>query len=147
MTWHLKDRELERKLVAIDCDFLNNLNDAVKEKTEEFSSDRLEEGDLITLMFCRDSQIELGKLYFLFSELEKVPEYNPKAWNEYPKVKPVEPGIYRLEVKFRTGSATRCYAAVFTFSNDKNWYIYGEGIRIDTSVLDGGYVRFRPWED
>lgn len=28
MTWHLKDRELEKKLIAIDCKFLENLNDA-----------------------------------------------------------------------------------------------------------------------
>lgn len=44
MTWHLKDRELEKKLIAIDCEFLDNLNDAVKEKIEEFSSDWIEEG-------------------------------------------------------------------------------------------------------
>lgn len=147
MTWHLKDRELEEKLIAIDCEFLDNLNDAVKEKIEEFSSDFIEEGDLITLMFCRDHQIELGKLYFLFHELEEVPEYNPHAWNEYPKVKPVEPGIYRLEVKRNVAGVTRCYAAVFGFSGNKNWYIYGQCCLIDTNVSDGGYVRYRPWSE
>lgn len=146
MTWHLKDRELENKLIAIDYKFLDNLNDAVKEKIEEFSSDLIEEGDLITLMFCRDHQIELGELYFLFHELEEVCEYNPKAWSEYLKVKPIEPRIYRLEVKRNVAGVTRCYAAVFVFSGNKNWYIYGQGYLIDTNVSDG-YVRFRPWED
>lgn len=95
MAWHLKDRELEKKLIAIDCEFLDNLNDAVNEKIEEFSPDWMEEGDLITLMFCRDHQIELGELYFLFHELEEVPEYNPKAWNDYPKVIPPKNVVMR----------------------------------------------------
>ena len=44
MTWHLKGRELEKKLIAIDCEFLTELNETVKEKIKEFSSDCLEEG-------------------------------------------------------------------------------------------------------
>ena len=107
MTWHLKDRELEKKLIAIDCEFLDNLNDAVNEKIEEFSPGRIEEGDLITLMFCRDHQIELGELYFLFHELEEVAEYNPHAWNEYPKVTPPEGVPMRVETNMGFGFKAR----------------------------------------
>lgn len=132
MTWHLKDRELQKKLIAIDYKFLDNLNDAVKEKIEEFSSDLIEEGDLITLMFCRDHQIELGELYFLFHELEEVPEYNPHGWNEYPKVKP--PKHEPLRVEFADKSGTKAF-----FDDCLREYVTAK--RIDSPC------RFRPWED
>lgn len=139
MTWHLKDRELENKLIAIDCEFLDNLNDAVNEKIEEFSPGWMEEGDLITLMFCRDHQIELGELYFLFHELEEVPEYNPHAWNEYPKVMPPEYVWMRLEICPDSPVAGRVCAK---FKN-------GEWFLDDGTVENfGDYpARFRPWED
>lgn len=130
--WHLKDRELEKKLIAIDCVFLYNLNDAVNEKIEEFSPGWMEEGDLITLMFCRDHQIELGELYFLFSELEEVPEYNPHAWNEYPKVKP--PQHEPLRVEFADKSGTKAF-----FDDCLREYVTAK--RIDSPC------RYRPWED
>lgn len=143
MTWHLKDRELQKKLIAIDYKFLDNLNDAVKEKIEEFSSDLIEEGDLITLMFCRDHQIELGELYFLFHELEEVPEYNPNAWNEYPAVTPPCGVLMRLEFTETesTGKPKRHYVAA-TF-NGITWGTcdsYSANFKITN-------CRFRPWED
>lgn len=139
MTWHLKDRELEKKLIAIDCEFLDNLNDAVKEKIEEFSC--LEEGDLITFMFCRDSQIELGKLYFLFSELEEVLEYNPKAWNEFSKVKPPYNVMMRVETYFGQG-----YKLSYNHFIDGDFWCDPNCILMSGAFSDS-VTRFRPWED
>ena len=149
MTWHLKDRELEKKLIAIDCEFLDNLNDAVKEKIKEFSSDCLEEGDLITLMFCRDSQIELGKLYFLFSELEEVLEYNPKAWNDSRKVEPPRNVLFRANIH-RKGFAGEEWVKHKCILHDgyawkevDNFKPWGEIIKLDFDE----WIEFRPWED
>ena len=142
MSWHLKDRELEKKLIEICPNFLECIEFAIQTKEKD--------ADYIYVEFDRERvNVTLGfnYLYFWDDELEEVHEYNPKAWNEYPKVKPVEPGIYRLEVKRNAAGVTRCYAAVFDFSSHKNWYIYGQGCLIDTSVLDGGYVRYRPWSE
>lgn len=150
MTWHLKDRELEKKLIAIDCKFLTELNETVKEKINEFSSDSLEEGDLITLMFCRDSQIELGKLYFLFSELEEVPEYNPKAWNEYPKVIPPKNVVMRCEIyteRYDTdtpepkgGKLIERTSGVF---DGFKWNLYS----LSLSISENWTIRYRPWDE
>ena len=146
MAWHLKDRELENKLIAIDYKFLDNLNDAVKEKIEEFSSDLIEEGDLITLMFCRDHQIELGELYFLFHELEEVPEYNPKIWNDSRKVTPPEGVVFRAKVYRAEGETVLYECLIFRRSV---WYhvINGKPLGIQFSLYEGDYVEFRPWED
>lgn len=141
MTWHLKDRELEKKLIAIDCEFLDNLNDAVNEKIEEFSPGRIEEGDLITLMFCRDHQIELGELYFLFHELEEVPEYNPHAWNEYPKVKP--PYNVMMRVETHTGQGYKLFYNHLgdgDFWSDPNYLLMPKAFSDDVT-------RFRPWSE
>lgn len=142
MTWHLKDRELEKKLIKTCPNFIECIEDAIQTKEKDTNYiyvefDREREGDTLGFNY----------LYFWDDELEEVPEYNPKAWNEYPKVKPVEPGIYRLEVKRNVAGVTRCYAAVFGFLGNKNWHIYGQGCLIDTNVTDGGYVRFRPWSE
>ena len=142
MTWHLKDKQLEEKLIGLCSDFLEALNNGVYSKRKD--------ENYILVSFDREklgNYLDGNELLFWMDELEEVHDYNPKAWNEYPKVKPVNPGIYRLEVKYCAGGATQCYAAVFDFSSHKNWYIYGQGCLIDTNVSDGGYVRFRPWDD
>lgn len=43
MTWHLKDRELEKKLIAIDTDFIERLN----QNCEIWDSNH--DGDLLSL--------------------------------------------------------------------------------------------------
>lgn len=134
MTLHLKDRVIEQKL--------NELSNG--EFSKILNESDMKNPDCICFTIDKKEDIELS----VFIRPEAIePEYNPHSWNEYPKVKPVEPGIYRLEVKRNAAGVTRYYAAVFDFSSHKDWHIYGQYCLIDTSVLDGGYVRFRPWED
>lgn len=133
MTLHLKDRVIEQKL--------NELSNG--EFSKILNESDMKNPNCICFTIDKKEDIELS-VYLRPEAIE--PEYDPHNWNEYPKVKPVEPGIYRLEVKRNAGGVTRCYAAVFDFSTGKNWYIYGQGNLINTDVLDGGYVRFRPWE-
>lgn len=141
MTWHLKDRELEKKLIAIDPDFIEQLQKKEVVGTKAYS---IHFGDYVL-----SGSIGSPRFYAYFdrSELEDVPKYNPNDWNEYPEVKPVEPGIYRLEVKRLAVCQKECYAAVFDFTNKNGWYVYGQGRKIDTNVANDGFVRFRPWDE
>lgn len=141
MTWHLKDREFERFLEKYsDGNFVKALNFAIER-------DWIDAANVVTVEFERKflSRGYTNDFSFRTDELEDIPEYNPKDWNEYPKVMPVH-GIYRLEVCHSLGSPIRLYAACFDFYSDKGWYEYGNGKYINTDVTDG-YVRFRPWKD
>lgn len=142
MTWHLKDRELEKKLTELCSDFLEMLNDGVYSKRDD--------ENYILVSFDREksgNSLGSNELWFWMDELEEVAEYNPLDWNEYPEVKPINPGIYRLEVKRLAVCQTECYAAVFDFTNKNGWYAYGQGRKINTNVAKDGFVRFRPWEN
>ena len=89
MTWHLKDRELEEKLIAIGPDFVEKLQKAVK-------------------YYKNDSTVFVGFgsgiagrsrliIEFRWGELEEIPKYDPSDWNEYPKVMPPEGVLMRVE--------------------------------------------------
>lgn len=149
MTWHLKDRELEKKLNEISGgDFSKQLNevknlDSYKEGLYlVFGNKCLNKG-----FFYKVGDFRKYQIFIEYNELEEVLVYNPNAWNEYPKIKPIKQGIYRLEVKSSSVSKTEHYVAVFDFAN-KYWrYVYGQRRKIDTTVTSDGFVRFRPWDD
>lgn len=74
MTWHLKDRELEKKLIEMCPNFIEYIEDAIQTKEKDTNYiyvefDREREGDTLGFNY----------LYFWDDELEEVPEYNPKA--------------------------------------------------------------------
>lgn len=141
MTWHLKDRELENKLIAIDTDFIERLN----QNCEIWNSNHDE--DLCELMhfeqILRYKNKLLGNLLFTGVQLEKVPEYNPHAWNEYPAVTPPDNVLMRLEFTETesTGKPKRHHVAA-TF-NGITW-----GTR-DSSCASVVMTkcRFRPWNE
>lgn len=149
MTWHLKDRELERKLVGLYPSFLDDL---------KFGVMNIGNRHCVNVECTRvrgNEDIPNDTVSFWDDELEEDPEYDQNSWSEYPKTEPTGLGVYRLEVKHSAESSTQCFAAVFDFSgfdylsktSEKSWFVYGQGNIIDTDVLDGGYVRYRPWED
>lgn len=74
MTWHLKDRELEKKLIAIDPDFSEKLN----QNCEIWDSNK--NGDLFEFKHFTQSLTYksklLGDLIFSGNEIEEVHEYN-----------------------------------------------------------------------
>ena len=142
MTWHLKDRELEQKLMGIDCDFVETLTDVVNDRISEIDLNNPDEKEVITVGFFRNHLDELGELYFFLSDLEEVPEYNSNDWNEYPKVEPPRNIPMRLEI-FRNdyqSQHTHRYAAVFLAGN---WWNENDMIEIK----ENDEIRFRPWED
>lgn len=135
MTWHLKDRELERKLIAIDSGFLEKLNEACEKLDNNKDGDFPEH---------KRFAITLGNnnidVIFNGSHVKKRSDYDPKIWNEYPEVTPPEGILMRVETAFDSATYREC--AIF----DKGaWKKDRDGK--PTHLLLSEVKRFRPWED
>ena len=82
-------------------------------------------------------------------ELEEVPEYNPKIWNDSRKV--TQPGnvIFMAKV-YRTSLCEQIgvyYKALIY--KDSKWYYVINGESSDTQMYlyEGDYVEFKAWEN
>lgn len=128
MTWHLKDRELEKKLIAIDPKFLERINEGAELKDNL----RMDTSMMIT---------DHVAVRFEAKDFEDVPEYDPDTWNEYPKVTPPEGVLMRVEFIFDGILRRNCS----TFEKGA-WRITKSGDPAYDITLDN-VKRFRPWED
>ena len=133
MTWHLKDRELEKKLIAIDPKFVRGLQKAVKYHKDETTVEVGFGGGL--------GGLSRFTAEFRWDELEEIPEYNPHAWNEYPKVTPPEGVLMRIEfildgILRRNCSTFEKGAWRITKNGDPSYYITLDDVK-----------RFRPWDE
>ena len=135
MTWHLKDRELEKKLIAIDPEFVDKLQ--IKEGCGNYGFYL----DLGGCVYCGDVGVPKIQVYFVPEELEEVPEYNPKAWNEFPKVKPPYNVMMRVETYLEQG-----YKLSYNHFEDGDFWCDPNYILMSGAFSDG-VTRFRPWED
>lgn len=142
MAWHLKDRELESKLIAIDPNFVKTLTDTVEEKL----ANNVVNDDSVAVVELTYNGVYLGMVSVFTNRLEEVPEYNPKAWNNYPEVMPPYSAVYQLKVCVKEGCPINYYAAFYDFE-DKTWRVHDSGRQIDTKVSEDGFVVFRPWKD
>ena len=128
MSWHLKDRVLERKILFIDPAFCKRL-DAV---CECLIGDReIDDDERISLLFFHNHKM-FGSLVFERGNVEKLNDYDPKKWNDFSKTIPPE-GIY-MRIEDKNGYGFKA------FYKDDEWR---------TSIsdcLDFVPVRFRPWE-
>ena len=145
MTWHLKDRELEKKLIAIDTDFIERLN----QNCEIWDSNH--DGDLCELMhfeqILRYKNKLLGNLLFTGVQLEEVSDFNPNAWNEYPAVKPPEGEMMRVEYFSLILRKLGRTCAIFC---NGQWFVEIDGEPDTEFPLEKTMIkvkRFRPWED
>lgn len=130
MTWHLKDRDLERKLVELYPSFLDDLKFGVMHKWNRHCV------HVECTRVRGNGSIPNDTVSFWDDELEEVHEYNPRAWNKYPAVKPPEGVPMRVETNMGFG-----FKATFEHGDwlDNRNDIVGFG--------DGDVVRFRPWSD
>lgn len=138
MTWHLKDRNLEEKLIAIDSDFVSRLDRVTKYALEFEGKGFLVAGVEDVEVWYKDEVLFV--LDFSITELEEVEEYNPHAWNEYPAVIPPEGVLMRVEAVGRSGVFRDC--AIF---KDGVWQSDMDGEACDEFYAK--VKRFRPWED
>ena len=128
MTWHLKDKRIE--------DFLNErskkaftemLNTALKNRS--FREVQFNEPLTFNVQFSID-----------LDEIEDLSEYNPKAWNEYPKVTP--PMGVMMRIEFEDGMGFKGFFQIndeggvdcYSFTGKQRW-------KAKTNP-----VRFRPWD-
>ena len=141
MTWHLKDRLLEKQLTKIVPNLSNLIEKALEEQPCE---------SYVGLQFNRvvDGRIlEDCRLWFYKWELEEIKNYAPNNWNEYPAVKPPENTIFRVEIE-TDEDFTRCLGRtkdsqiLFIYESYEGW------INVDSFKEDKRkIIRFRPWED
>lgn len=135
MTWHLKDKQLEEKLIGLCSDFLEALNNGVYSKRKD--------ENYILVSFDREklgNYLDGNELLFWMDELEEVHEYNPNAWNEFPKVPPPKDVIMRVEFK-------RSDEGVKAFWDGENWRRCRSTGICWNPVIEKDISRFRPWEN
>ena len=139
MTWHLKDKELEKKLNELNNgEFSRNL---VNRTDGGFVShfggwvsftESCMQGPLL-------KEFPRFSAFFTEDEVEDVSEYNPHDWNEYPAATPPEGIPMRVE----TESGGYIYRECAIFENGI-WKCERDG-KADEELY-GNVKRFRPWE-
>ena len=148
MTWHLKDRELEKKLIAIDPKFVRGLQKAVKYHKDETTVEVGFGGGL--------GGLSRFTAEFRWDELEEIPEYNPHAWNEYPKITPPSRVMMQIEYDRDFGIGNMKVRVIGIYSElRKCWFMFDpnsdEGLtHLGCPIRRIGIyenLRFRPWEE
>ena len=129
MTWHLKNRELEKNLIELWPDFVTNLNSSV-------NSNIRDQNGYFVVSFAND----LGSIGLSVSEsyIRDVPPYNPKTWNDYPEVEP--PEFIDMLLEFSDGYCTKAYF------DGKEWYEIYEDRHL-LCYRKKELIRYRQWED
>lgn len=140
MSWHLKDRELEKQLIELDSNFLWNLNEAMY----QFSLRENEEGeDLIDvdMEIYRPPRYITAQLQIEKTDIEKIVEYDPHAWNDYPEVTP--PYDVMMRIKMKNGYLRAGYLKKFP---DGDSWVNPNGVLM-CNAENAEIELFRPWED
>ena len=128
MTWHLKDRELEKKL--------NELSNG--EFSKILNESDMKNPNCICFTIDKKEDIELS-VYLRPEAIE--PEYDPHAWNEYPDVTPPFDKDMRVELD----DGLRYCARYHKFSDGCFW-VSTNGTCFP-NYLNYKVVRFRPWSE
>lgn len=146
MTWYLKDKELQEKLIAIDPEFLEKLN----EKCERLNNNK--DGDFpeykpFAIVLDNGMNLILNGAY-----VENVPDFDTKKWKIYPKDTPQERQLLMFNGKDKYG---RKYigSAIFTHGRwlipNTTGLMEAEETYSGLNLCEGYLVEglFRPWED
>ena len=158
MTWHLKNRDLEQKLLALDHNFLINLNiyfdifraDARFNKNSEVICTREKFEVHISTPGPSILRLDVDP-----NDLVEILEYNPNDWNEYPKVTPPKLQPMKIEFIKRIDGLVSIVRAFGLFNGDF-WFIPEVDSCSDNYHYDGmplrqlkdfNNLRFRSWED
>ena len=126
MAWKLKDKKLEAELNRLSGgEFSRRLNEVVKS------------GASSICLTINDGKVAI----FLDGRaLENMQDYNPNAWNEFPKITPPVDVVMRVE--FRASSeGTKAYWDGTDWRRCRN-----KGFSWDP-VIEKDIDRYRPWGD
>lgn len=142
MTWHLRDREFEKKLNEKAPSILN-FTTALNVRMARISSEALKNTLSVFVEFQRVGTAgvihEHNVIEFSINEIEEVIEYNPKGWNNYPDVTPPESVMMRVDCFNESGLLIHSCRGYW---NGQCWMTWN-GYKLD----DTQTIRFRPWED
>ena len=129
MSNHLKDRELERKLNELSGgEFSKILNET-----------DMKNPNCICFTIDKKEDIELS-VFIRPEAIEEIPDYNPKDWNEFPKVKP--PYNVMMRVETHTGQG---YKLFYNHLGDGDFWCDPNYLLMPKAFSDD-VTRFRPWE-
>lgn len=140
MSWHLKDKEFEKKLNELsNGEFSMNL---FKRSDGNFMSCFGEKKAFVKPCVLGKEVTEFHQFvtYFTEDEVEDIPEYDPSNWNEYPKVTPPINVIMRVDFRSSTEGAK-------AYWDGTDWMRCRSTSCSCDSVIQRDIVRFRPWED
>lgn len=156
MAWHLKDRELERKLNELsNGEFSKNLHEFDEDIFASYFGKTIR---IKNYSYCTEGgddepiieRIPKFGFYFTKDELEEEPGYNPRDWNEFPKVKPPYNAIMRLEFEDATTNRKYYYAAFYTSDGWREAVENGlPKFVLDKAMIEAGLiknVRFHIWD-
>ena len=140
VTYRLKDRAFQEKLDELtDGNFSGLIAETMSEDNGLSPHISVDCGEWINPHANERLAIYRFRVFFRKDEIEAVPVYDPKAWNDYPAVKPPEGIWMRLEF---TGNGVR--------RGHRMMYSRGEWVDGATSIYmynDVRDARFRPWDD
>ena len=135
MKYRLKDRELRRKLDELsDGDFSRQLASNKKRIFAELNFLKQ------MILWFRKSEGPFHALMITPDMVEKVREYDPHNWNEYPEVTPPE-GVW-MRVEWRDGVVKRLAVARYEAWGGGKQFVWVSDKRIIREV-----DRFRPLDD
>ena len=138
MALRLKDREIEKKLLAIDPYFLQRVR-TIDNVFYEPKEKIVKGGTSFVFEICTNKR-RLGEVVFSEDDIEHIPEYNPHAWNDFPLVTPPEEVLMRVECTY--GKETFRHCAIF---KKGVWWHEKDGDCDGNRFIS--VKRFRPWED
>lgn len=132
MTWHLKDRELEKKLNELVGG--KQFTEALNRECSCINSQKI-----IVVKFGENTGHVKGsfRCYFEKDELTNI-GYDPHNWNNYPEVTP--PKDVTMLLSFDDGYCTKAYF-------DGEEWIETYQVRPLLSHRKEQLFRYRPWED
>lgn len=137
MAWHLKDRELEKKLIEIAPDFVESLNESLKLGEYE------ENSWTYRVWFGPYEDCYKFEMHVYDDELEEVPEYNPKTWNSYPEVIPPQGAMMRIKYHDVTSKDRKVERGFALF--DCGQWVSDSGYPKFPNSPQNYVIWFRPW--
>ena len=146
MSWHLKDKDIERKFLLIDSEFCKKLNQAC-EKMIKNNDGNFREYIPFAIVLDNGMNLFLNGAY-----VENVPDSDTKKWKIYPKDTPLEQQLMMFHGKDKYD---RRYIGSAIFVHGR-WLIPNttglmeeEGTYKGCNLCEGNLVEglFKPWED